>query len=896
MKRRKKILTFLTLFVLFLCTVTQVNASSFKDSYYGDSKTILFNDTDDGVSATKDTYPFNEKDASIKSVGFDVIFGMTKQLVRYKGEIPYKETRDADSGTPISGLGNIPFRENTSIKDDDNPSYIYKGKLVKNTTVEDYWGSGVKTAESEVSRATLEKINDDGIKSLRLYAAQKSTGSISFIAYALSGIIWLGTQIISLVLMIKNISMSTLLDALHIESLNKTMNEVFVGTGGTISPIALFCIISLLLVIVSYVVRFLKGTETLKSLFTNVVAIALVGLLLIGTSLTGKVGTLANVGSNFVNNVLISVNPAMLTTDGLFLTETTGGDSSKDLLTQELSMINKINIDVQICTQFGVNSMKELDFEAFGDTDGKIAKDTLSGLSDPKQVAGNLGYYFWYANSGASSLDRTKVPKISNTQEEKLGSMITYLQKMYNANEKNPEIQEKIKQILLSIASPSGLSGVVYALMLIAIFTLLALSLWRFCIACAASKIEFAIALLALPVAGLLMFSGRKKMVDTGKGILGVFFTALLKVILYSAIFDLILYIVSAVLSVSFIGFILVLILVFFFYKSRRMFEDHINNMIKSIERTYAPQAVQMKQQMKSSINRAMNRKANEAASKKKLIGYDENGNPIYKETGKLQKAIFRTAADATSSSATSRHGLSKITSDAKNEIEKSNRDATDRLTTAEHNKAKSKVAATLQDMNDKTKEKLESMKDENGDYLDDKLTTKEQAVNDKIKHSLEEAEKITNSGEYKKLMAKENLSNKETDKLTTMHKAIERNEAKAREAKQELDKVVSERVFMATQNENAEALKEALTQEIAAAEDKAMKHSVKSAKELESIIQHKKALQAVKQGRRVDDVKVTLDDKNAVTEMLEKRQYDSTLTDKAAGIIRLNMENKDDK
>ena len=895
MQRKRKILSLIAIFMLCIGVMTQVNASSFKDSYYGDSKTTLFDSTSDTVAINQDSYPFNQKNVKVKSVGFDAMYGMTKQLVRYKGEIPYKETRDADSGIPFSGLGNIPFREHTSIVDDTNPSYMYNGKLLYKTTVEDYWGKGVKSTEDEVSRATLEKVNDDSIKSLRLYAAQKSTVSISVIAYLLSGIIWLGTQIITLVLMIKNISMTTLFEALHIDSLSKTMNEVFISSGGVLSPLVAFSIISLLFVVVGFVFRFLKGSETLKSLFTNVLLVSLIGLCIIGVSLTGKVGTLASTGANFTNKMLISVNPAMLQSDGIFLTDTVGGDSSKDLLMQEMSMINKINIDVQICTQFGVQKMSDLNFEALGDKDGKIAVQTLSGLENPKQVANNLGYYYWYANSGAYSLDRTSVPKISDTQQVKLGSMITYLQKMYNANDKNPDIQENIKQMILSLSSPSGLSGVVYAIMLIVIYTLLALSLWRFCIACALSKIEFAAALLGLPAAGLLMFSGKKSYVKTGKGILGILISSLIKVILYSAIFDIILYIVSAVLKANFISFVLVLILVTFFYKSRKLFEDHINQIVQSIERAYAPEASQLKRQVKSSFNQAMNRKSNEAGQKKKLIGYDENGNPIYKDAGKLRQAIFRVAADASASSATSRYGMRKITTDTANSITKANTDATDKLSDAEYRKQKSKLDAALKDVRNDASDRYKSTKDENGNYINEMLAKgKEQDLNKKIKSNEDDIEKLINSAEYKHLISKENPTNKENERLTNIHKAIEHKEKTAREMKSQLDDMVKERVFLDAQAEHADSLKEALTDEIAAAEEKAKNHSKHSTRDIENIIKHKKALKSLNSGKRVDEVSVTSNDVKLAQDIVRKG-YDSSATDKAAGILKLNIEKGQD-
>ncbi len=88
--------------------------------------------------------------------------------------------------------------------------------------------------------------------------------------------------------------------------------------------------------------------------------------------------------------------------------------------------------------------------------------------------------------------------------------------------------------------------------------------------------------------------------------------------------------------------------------------------------------------------------------------------------------------------------------------------------------------------------------------------------------------------------------------------------------------------------------MKEALTDEIAAAEEKAKNHSKHSTRDIENIIKHKKALKSLNSGKRVDEVSVTQNDVKLAQDIVHK-DYDSSATDKAAGILKLNIEKGQD-
>ena len=75
-----------------------------------------------------------------------------------------------------------------------------------------------------------------------------------------------------------------------------------------------------------------------------------------------------------------------------------------------MALINKGYIDLQICTQFSVDNINDLKFKNLGISSYDMSDDSgvrshLYGMSSGNtyyDLANNLGYYFWYADSGAS--------------------------------------------------------------------------------------------------------------------------------------------------------------------------------------------------------------------------------------------------------------------------------------------------------------------------------------------------------------------------------------------------------------------------------------------------------------------------------------------------------------
>ena len=403
MRKQNKTLKVTRSIVLLLCCI--IFFSSFSSVYalgLGKHNNVWENLNDSLAASKSDIYPYNSTTSgiTIKSVGMDVLYGTTHGIVLYYGEVPYKETFNKDKR--IEAWNGYAYQEGTSIKNNIP-----------------YWGTSID--KDEVSIQDLEDVNtSDNIKSLRLYALSVSPTQVGFwignIFYVIQVFFaGLGTKIISLLVTAKNIDMSTILEALGLEKLSEVVNKAFIwnseanGGLGQLSIFAAFCILILIVSIVGYAISYAKGGKKTMDI-KEVLIPVFVGLIIIGMCLSGRINTLGSALSNAVTKVTYAI--AGIATDGqsgagkVYITDVSGDPQNENKLIQiqEVSMVNKCFIDMQICTQFGVSSIDKLNLSNF--PSGSSNLSYLKGIENANfnnDFGGNLGYYYWFANSNAKT-------------------------------------------------------------------------------------------------------------------------------------------------------------------------------------------------------------------------------------------------------------------------------------------------------------------------------------------------------------------------------------------------------------------------------------------------------------------------------------------------------------
>lgn len=654
-----------------------------------------------------DSYPFNETDIVIRTVGFDMLYGVKRALVYYTGEVPYSVTHD-DDGNAYEGFEKLPTNPNAFIRQQPANAGVYWGQF---------------SAEEGVSLRELEEINLNGIYSLRLYALENANnswlkifGNIFYIVQQFFA--WLMSYVIRFIIIIKNINITTIMEAIHLGDLADVVFELFVGKrdGGVfkISPFAMFAIVSFVISLVGFAISYARGSKKEKSLFSDILLVAIVGICLVLTAFLGKgvsIGTVvSDLSIQLMSSVLEDTNAtAMWRTN-------TNGSMSTDLMYSEISLVNKQLIDMQICTQFGVKEIDELDLTPQNFGVGAINaraelqsyKILLGGQEHTVYTANNttlqgvnenLGYYFWFADSPAESLtqDHRTIPKSSHSQSDKLSQIITYLQRCHNETQ-DENVKRHIENITLSFANPSSWGGGINLLMLIIIYGLLAYCLFRYALKIIKAKMMLLVATLAIPVGGLLMCTANKKLVKYGKGILGIYLVTFIRITVFALFFDLIIHIVGYLLSTNILILLITGILLFVMASFNATIDAAIEKALSSVERKIAPEARMAKAALSKYAQRKVNDGLEKQAQKQRVVGYDENGNPIYAAaTTGLTSRLLRHTANALETNPANKKSHFKITREmnkkakkeeiaAKNKINKAADDSRNRAATnAEH-------------------------------------------------------------------------------------------------------------------------------------------------------------------------------------------------------------------
>lgn len=710
-----KILPILLLLVILIASifisVQDVSARS------GFTKvTSIWDNETNTIEANKDTFPYgNTIDASHidphagageadsyrsgarKSVSLDVVYGITKNLVTYHGELPWHQTHN-DTGETRDGWAGYPFEDGTTMRSSENVDYgnpDFKGGML--TDKADYWGN-VSWDDGDANFSSVsqaENLNKPDVTSLRLYALQHTkTGFLVWIgnlAYTIArGIAWLASMFITLVVSAKNLDMDFILDALHLEDIGKVLTTNLIGSSSGIglSPFTGFCIIMFMFALAGYTIRWVKGAEKTKSIW-GIIGTALIGAVIIGVCLAGKWkdlgGTLANAA-----NKIIYVGASSLSASGdgdAFVVDISSSkDTNKITQMQEMALIYKPYIDIQICTQFNVNDIDTLKFSNLGDNNGTTAKAMLAGVDSANMkndFNNNLGYYYWFANSSAKekTAKNTDLPSTNaSANNDKLSSMINYLQHQYNVSTGS---QTTIIDIMDGLSNPKTGAGFLLMLGFTIVMVLLAIVLVKYAINVLIAKIELFVALIGLAVAGPLMISNKKKLVDTGKFIVGMLLIAFIEITVWSIFFDLILYTVAVMLKASMGRMLVTIAFLLLFLKFNPVIAQKIKEMLDNSTRAISPIFHQGRNAIKQKLRQQARKVADDIDGSSRLKGYDENGKEIRESRkGGLMSKMAHLAANATEDPY-NRKSWHKLNSEAKeartgakNETNKALRDA----------------------------------------------------------------------------------------------------------------------------------------------------------------------------------------------------------------------------
>ena len=786
-------------------------------------------------SKKDDTYPYNSETATINIVSLDVLYGTSRELVLYYGEVPYAQTYSGKSRTDqFKGYYAV---DGTDVSKDVNPP---TGAV----SHEDYWGG--LTSDQSSTLASLEAVNDNGsIVSLRIYALSHCSGEWGFrfgnwfytVGQFFADI---GNLIIRLLIAVKNLSMDAIMKLLQLESISEFLTQNFVGfeiAGNKfwVSPFTGFCVIMGLFALVGWAFKYFVSGQK-KERFTSLLWYFIFGAVIIMVCINNKVTDLSSIGSNLVTQMTYTVSGSLIPegTSNCWIIKVDDPENQNQIAQlQELSMINKTYIDIQIGTQFGVeNPGKELSGVWLGDNSSNTnANELLYGVGDFHQFDSNLGYYFWFADSSAvskTSLNKT-YPETSDTAaEKKLTSMITYLQRLYNHAENDAQ-RDRIEKIVEAFARPSGWSGGFKLLAYTIVLILLALVLWKYCLLVLFSKLQMFFGLLGLSIAGPLIITNNDKLRKTGYNILGLIVISFIEIIVYCIVFDLIIFFIAAILrDTSLFAFILAIIVLILLMKFNPMIQAKLKEMLSRTERSIAPGLTQAKAAVKNFSREKYRNGMNRWDSSKKIVGYKTDpitGEevPIYEERGGgIISAAMHHLDNELFNEGHQHKGYNKIRSENRQK-HINNRNASRKAVREESEKRVKEVEAQIKETADKAEEIIENekralvsetyqvYKDQTGKdvvrFDESKLTSDEQKDLDEVERKRQAARSMELTPEYVKLSAKaaENTLTEEEEKrkdeldrtISQMHRATSQAE------KQLIDSIDAHRL--------ADVLREAL-------------------------------------------------------------------------------------
>lgn len=541
----------------------------------------------------KDNYPIKEdqekftnaegKDEYVSTnysrLSFDILFGTSRQIMTYVGEIPKKVAESAD------GASRVPHAaKNHKFADPDNYA---------NDDQRDYWGQNANNyfKENQVDDISdIEKyIDDTGANgSLRLYALTKTNGWGGRIGEwfakglysVLSAVADLAKSVVNLFVQVKNIDILHILKLLNLKDLVEVFNKIFIGTKSRPSIFVLFALAALIFAFVAYAIRWLRGSNRKGKRLRDILLFAIVGVILVGMAMFGNTTSFATAVSNVVSTLMSDTADAITNvgsnTNLWKIEQQSGSTTSSTVSYNEMRILNKAFIDAQLLTQFGVEDIDDL--KLGGRTQAITTFD------------GNLGYYFWYACSAAPDVPNGSTNFTQNfrsgdyysgDRNERMKTVLTYMQRRYTASD--DATKAKIEKMLVSLTKPAIGKGIFFFLFMAAIMILLCLVVFKLVIRVVLAKLLVAGSVLGIPIAGPLMLTGQEKLAGYGKMVLFVAVCFSIQIIILSVIFDLIFYVVATLMQPKLENLIICLILLIVLLKLMPMLIAKLDKLFTTI-------------------------------------------------------------------------------------------------------------------------------------------------------------------------------------------------------------------------------------------------------------------------------------------------------------------------
>ena len=501
----------------------------------------------------KATGGYSSIDAGVTHIAFDVLYGYYKAPLIYKGEVPKQlanaETNEEDKTSNV--FRRLRYTTYTDCNGNiGNDFCILWSKDAKAMADKGVDGSDAVTQFQQLT-SLANKEND-----VRL-SASLHTNHDGDSLFAISSLLYFPIKISMTVLHylfeLKGIEISDILMSLNGTNLSSVMNALFLGDGNTVSPYLIMCIVGFVFAIVGSAWKYYKGNGAIDKLRETLI-VGFIGLIIIGVSLTTKAYTIVEPVSTLVTEAIESIDVAYDESIALFQTKTSSmaAKPKAQNLNQE-SLIHKMYIDLAIQNQFG-SDMEDLviggqyiDSCTLFNFDQNGSARVIGSADRKKLFADNLGYYYWYANSGASQLVSSDLQGFSDssTQTRKIESMLNCLQQNLDNAPANSAKKQQLLGMIQNLANPNTMSMLGVNIMFTAECVLLILMLARFIFPILEAKIEILASTFGLPVAGPLLLLNNKKTTSFARSIISLFIVGLLKLCIYSLVVMLIIYIVS---------------------------------------------------------------------------------------------------------------------------------------------------------------------------------------------------------------------------------------------------------------------------------------------------------------------------------------------------------------
>ena len=567
---------------------------------------------------------------STTKVAFDLLYGYNKTLVDYKGEIPVAiafEDGNVKEGKEKAEFKDLRYTDPDSIKN-------LSGGIVWSRNWEKPI-SDIKSYKELQQEANRE--NDIRLMS-HLKTYKRDLLDFDWGSKISGGVVTLALYLISAVFSIERIGVAAILTKLDGGALGEVINKIFIGERGAVfsaSPFLIICILGFIFAMVKAAWAYAKGNGAVDKP-REMIILGLVGLGIIGMAMTNKAYLFASPVSNIANELLESVTTTTIKGTDIFLTKVSTGSNIPQIKSYENSynhesLIKKAYIDMTIEAQFGV-AVEDLNING-----NYLANKSSCNVANNRNVANNLGYYYWYATSNANTLLGNYNSKMysglsGKNQLEKFEEILNCLQENLDGAGSDSLKRTTILTMAKGLAGGSSTSITGSRIIFSIECVLLAWLLIQFVIPIVMARLELIISTFGLAVAGPLFITGNDKAVKLAKGILTMFIVAFLKITIYELIVTVIVYLIVYVMKPGTINMFLTITLTVMGIKFAPKVAHMLKFKINGLESKFSPELGRARQQLRQTASRGFKELGNS-----RLAGsVDDDGNVRINLIGKL--------------------------------------------------------------------------------------------------------------------------------------------------------------------------------------------------------------------------------------------------------------------